>query len=130
LINFSDSPFVSTRGFFIAFLDNLGGSQASLSFNSSNESIIESYSGLNNTLRGSSTFITDTAWHFIEFGCKIHASTGWIEVRLDGVTKIRFDGNTKYTAQSDITKIRLRSPFNYSTYAIDIDDWYVNIEFK
>lgn len=112
--------------FFMSFLDNLNGAQASLAFNASNENIIEAYSGVTNTLRGSGTFITDTNWHYMEFGCRVHTSTGWIEVRLDGATVIRFDGNTRFTAQNDITKIRIRSPFNYSNWTIDIDDWYVN----
>lgn len=110
--------------FLMAFLDSANATQMTVNFNSSNESIIEVRDG-GNTLRDSGTFITDTAWHFMEVGCYVHASSGWYEVRLDGSQVCRFDGDTEYTAAGDITKVRLRAPFNYSTWSIDVDDWYV-----
>lgn len=35
------------------------------------------------------------SWHYIELGAKIHDSTGWVELRQDGVTIGRFDGDTR-----------------------------------
>lgn len=34
------------------------------------------------------------SWHYIEFAAKIHATTGWVELRQDGVRIGRFDGDT------------------------------------
>jgi len=111
---------------FITFFDHNDAAQASMYFNSSNEATIETYTGQAISLKDSGTFITDTAWHYIEYGVHINATTGWHEIRLDGVEICRFDGNTDYTGAGDITKVQVYSPFNYATYAIDIDDWYIN----
>lgn len=35
------------------------------------------------------------SWHYIEFGAKIHDTTGWVELRQDGITVGRFDGDTR-----------------------------------
>lgn len=34
------------------------------------------------------------SWHYMEFAAKIHDSTGWVELRQDGITRLRFDGDT------------------------------------
>lgn len=41
------------------------------------------------------------SWHYVEFGAKIHDTTGWVELRQDGVTIGRFDGDTRHTGSVD-----------------------------
>lgn len=35
------------------------------------------------------------SWHYVEFGAHIHDTTGWVEMRQDGITRMRFDGDTR-----------------------------------
>jgi hypothetical protein len=32
------------------------------------------------------------SWHYVEFGAKIHGSTGWVEMRQDGITRMQATG--------------------------------------
>lgn len=112
----------------VAFLDINNMIQAYLKFNDSDENIIECYKG-NGTLVGSSVFIEDINWHYVEFGCFLDDTNGWLEVKLDNNQIIRFDNDT-ITDSDHITRVKFIAPFNDNNWSITLDDIYVtNTEF-
>ena len=74
-------------------------------------------------------------WFFVEVGCKVAASGGWLEVRINGVTQYRFDGDVRPYLTTDFfgTSNTVRGTFVNSVYFwVDgvvrnfrIDDVYV-----
>lgn len=60
------------------------------------------------------------SWHHIEFGAKVHASTGWVELRQDGATIGRFDGDTDNGGTDlKIDQIDFNQDTNQGTYNLD-----------
>lgn len=64
------------------------------------------------------------SWHYIELGAKIHDTTGWVELRQDGVTIGRFDGDTRNGGTDGLIDL---VAFNQRTNggSFNIDDVYI-----
>lgn len=64
------------------------------------------------------------SWHYVEFGAKIHDTTGWAELRQDGITRIRFDGDTRNGGTDGLIDL---VAFNQRTNSggVNIDDVYI-----
>lgn len=64
------------------------------------------------------------SWHYIELGARIHDSAGWVELRQDGVTRLRFDGDTRNAGTDGlIDMVTFNQRTNAGTY--NIDDVYI-----
>lgn len=64
------------------------------------------------------------SWHYIELGAKIHDTTGWVELRQDGVTIGRFDGDTRAGGSDGlIDMVVFNQRTNHNEY--NIDDVYI-----
>lgn len=60
------------------------------------------------------------SWHHLELGMKIHDSTGWFELRQDGITRLRFDGDTNNGGAAGlIDQVRLNVITNGGIWGID-----------
>ena len=64
------------------------------------------------------------SWHYVELGAKIHDSTGWVELRQDGVEILRFDGDTRNAGTDGLIDMVV---FNQETNAgsFNLDDVYI-----
>lgn len=67
------------------------------------------------------------SWHYIEFGAKIADSGGWVELRQDGITIGRFDGDTRDTVTVDglIDTVFFNRGFIGTNGSYYIDDVYI-----
>lgn len=64
------------------------------------------------------------SWHYIEFGAKIHDTAGWVELRQDGVTIGRFDGDTRDGGSDALIDVATFVQFTNSG-SFNIDDVYI-----
>lgn len=64
------------------------------------------------------------SWHYVEFGAKIHDTTGWVELRQDGVTIARFDGDTRNGGTDGLIDM-VSIGFNNGTGQYFVDDVYI-----
>jgi len=64
------------------------------------------------------------SWHYMEVGAKIHDTAGWVELRQDGVTRMRFEGDTRNGGTDGLIDM---VAFNQRTNAgvHSIDDVYI-----
>lgn len=60
-----------------------------------------------------------TSWHYIEFGAKVADSGGWVEMRQDGVTRLRFDGDTRNGGDGLVDHIGFSHLTNLGVYLLD-----------
>lgn len=64
-------------------------------------------------------------WHYIEFGAKIHDTTGWCELRQDGVAIARFDGDTSNGGSDNLIDLVRFQESGGGPNAYFIDDVYI-----
>ncbi len=75
----------------------------------------------------SATFANTSTWYHIGIDMKIHASTGWVHVYLDGVEVVSYTGNTT-GGSTEIDTIEVGSPRtsnNWNSY-VYYDDLYID----
>lgn len=78
-------------------------------------------------LAQSSANVIDDNWHYIEVSATIHATTGSVIVRVDGVEVVNFTGNTKNTGTStniDLVRFKAGKYVGVSTI-VALDDMYI-----
>lgn len=59
------------------------------------------------------------SWHYIEVGAKIDNAAGWMELRQDGITRLRFDGDTQNGGSAQIDRVGFATRVNGMAYFID-----------
>lgn len=67
------------------------------------------------------------SWHYVEMGAKIHNTAGWVELRQDGITIGRFDGDTSHTGSVDglIDRVLFHQSGSAASSDYFIDDVYI-----
>jgi len=115
---------VSTSRNFLELYD-AGTLQFALRYNSSLQ--LAAYRGSTLIIAGTIPCPVDT-WALVEFRIKIHASTGVVTTKIDGVQDINFPGNTQQTANAQFNEVRLNALATSSgaTYTTWFDDVAIN----
>lgn len=101
--------------------------QVGLQFNAGNQLVVRRGNPTAGTILASGTRAAAIdEWNYIEMKVGIHASTGFVEVRINNITDINVTGvNTRNTANSFVNRLCLQGGNGYNVL---IDDLYITDE--
>lgn len=101
--------------------------QVGLQYNAGNQLVVRRGNATGGTVLATGTRVASLSeWNYIEMRVGIHATTGFVEVRVNNITDILVTGvNTKNTANSVVNRVCMGGG---NGYAILFDDMYVTDE--
>lgn len=78
-------------------------------------------------LGSASTAVTPNVWHYVEMGVFFNGTTGWVTVKLDGVTVISVTNvNTMVTGDAYANQLCIQAGQSLFSATTVVDDVYVN----
>lgn len=106
----------------ILLLNDTGGTNVTLRID--NAGFLSVLRGLTTTLATAAAPLTVGAWYYIEIKVKAHASTGTIEVRVNGTTVITLTGQNTAPISALLTQVQIPQHLAGSSI-YEFDDLYV-----